>query len=101
MFCPGVASWVLVLPFDVIKSKIIADSLTEPLYQNTWDCVKKTYWEGGLARFFQGFWLVCLRAFPVNGITFVVYEMLMDKCNEKLHQIETNKLEKPVKSKWS
>ncbi|VVC31712.1 Hypothetical protein CINCED_3A006547 [Cinara cedri] len=76
----GVVSWILVLPFDVIKSKIIADSLTEPLYKGAYDCVKKTYKSSGTAGFFRGFWLVCIRAFPVNCISFFVYETLLEKC---------------------
>lgn len=80
----GVASWIFVLPFDVIKSKIIADSLAEkPLYKNAWDCTVKTFREGGMIRFFRGFWLLSLRAFPVNGITFLVYEKLMETCGSK------------------
>lgn len=69
-----------VLPFDVIKSKIIADSLTHPQYKGVWDCVRKTYREGGVARFYQGFWLVSMRAFPVNGISLMVYETILNAC---------------------
>lgn len=88
----------MVLPLDVIKSKIIADSLTNPVYKGPWDCVKKTYVEGGASRFFQGFCILCIRAFPVNGITFLVYEMLMKTCSNE----DTNEFSNAsVISKWS
>lgn len=81
----GVASWISVLPFDVIKSKVIVDSLAaEPAYRGMLDCAIKTYRDGGAARLFRGFWLMCARAFPVNGITFVVYEMLLEACAERM-----------------
>lgn len=73
-------SWIVVLPFDVIKSKIIADSLTEPYYKGAFDCVKKTYKNYGAAGFFHGFRIVCVRAFPVNAISFLVYETFLEKC---------------------
>lgn len=67
------------LPFDVIKTKIIVDSLTlEPLFKGSWDCAKKTYAQGGVKIFFRGFWLLCIRAFPVNGIAFLMYGLLME-----------------------
>lgn len=69
------------LPLDVIKSKIIVDNMAKnPLYTGPWDCVKKTYVQGGAKIFFRGFWLLCIRAFPVNGITFLVYGIFMDMC---------------------
>lgn len=88
-------SWGIVLPMDVIKSKIITDSLTEPQYKGTWDCVKKTYMEGGVVRFYQGFGILVLQAFLVNGIMFLVYERILSVCNrdETLDELSVN-------SKW-
>lgn len=92
------ASWIFVLPFDVIKSKMIADSLADkPLYKNAWDCTKKTFGEGGMVRFFRGFWLLSVRAFIVNGITFLVYENLMETCGG----VKTNdSVNASDRSKW-
>lgn len=70
-----------VVPFDVIKSKIIADSLTHPQYKGVWDCVRKTYREGGVIRFYQGFGLISMRAFVVNGISLMVYETVLNACS--------------------
>jgi len=93
----GVLSWVLVLPFDVIKSKIITDSLEQPLYKGAWDCAKKTYNKGGVISFLRGFRLLCIRAFPVNGIAFATYETIISSCNKKT----TDQLKSTaVESKW-
>ncbi|CAI6359216.1 unnamed protein product [Macrosiphum euphorbiae] len=95
----GVLSWVLVLPFDVIKSKMITDSLTQPLYKGAWDCAKKTYNKGGAKSFLRGLRLLCIRAFPVNGIAFATYETIIKSCNNKTdqhNQLKNNTFE----SKW-
>ncbi|VVC26967.1 Mitochondrial carrier domain,Mitochondrial substrate/solute carrier [Cinara cedri] len=73
----GITSWILVLLIDVIKTKIIVDSFAkEPLYKGTWDCVKKTYAQGGATIIFRGLVLLCIRTFPVNSIAFLVYGVL-------------------------
>ncbi|VVC26437.1 Mitochondrial carrier protein,Mitochondrial carrier domain,Mitochondrial substrate/solute carrier [Cinara cedri] len=78
----GVTSWIFVLPIDVVKTKFIVDSLKEkPLYTGAWDCTKKMYAQGGVKMFFRGFGLLCIRAFPVNGIAFLVYGILLDMCS--------------------
>lgn len=91
------------LPFDVIKSKIIVDSLRpEPIYKSAWDCTKKMYKEGGVVYFYRGFWLLCIRAFPVNGVTFFVYEMLLNACTDQKPFITTTGLvREPMESRWS
>lgn len=95
----GVLSWVFVLPFDVIKSKIITDSLTQPLYKGAWDCAKKTYNKGGAKSFLRGLRLLCIRAFPVNGIAFATYETIIKSCNNKTDQHNQLK-NNTVESKW-
>jgi len=81
----------------VIKSKIITDSVIQPLYKSAWDCAKKTYNNGGAKSFWRGFWLLSIRAFLVNGIAFAMYETIISSCSEK----ETDQLKKnTVESKW-
>lgn len=86
------------LPFDVIKSKIITDNIMQPLYKGAWDCTKKTYNNGGITSFLRGFWLLCLRAFPVNGIAFATYETFINNCRfEKPSQFKNTMDD----SKWT
>ncbi|KAK3888353.1 hypothetical protein Pcinc_007587 [Petrolisthes cinctipes] len=76
IFCGGMAgvlSWASILPLDVIKSRIQADSPTNPKYKGTWDCLMKSYRAGGLEVFTRGFLAMSLRAFPTNGAIFLAY----------------------------
>ena len=68
----GVISWMAIMPFDVIKSKLQADPNKE-VYRGFWDCAGKVYSAGGPRAFFMGFIPMCLRAFPVNAVTLMVY----------------------------
>ncbi|CAG9323328.1 unnamed protein product [Blepharisma stoltei] len=75
-FC-GYAYWAPWYPIDAIKSKLQADSLANPAYKGTMDCIKKTIASEGAAGLYKGFIPCMARAFPVNGITFLAYEMTM------------------------
>jgi solute carrier family 25 (mitochondrial carnitine/acylcarnitine transporter), member 20/29 len=73
----GFFFWAPWYPIDAIKSKIQADSLSNPKYFGSLDCVKKTLAAEGVAGLYKGFWTCMLRAFPVNAFTFLVYEVSM------------------------
>ncbi|KAK3093135.1 hypothetical protein FSP39_011540 [Pinctada imbricata] len=73
----GVLSWALIIPFDVIKSRIQADS-NRKLYSGFLDCAIKSYRENGIKIFFRGLSLTSLRAFPVNGVTLMVHTEIME-----------------------
>jgi len=69
----------------------------QPLYKGAWDCAKKTYNNEGAISFLRGFWVLCIRAFPVNGIAFATYETIISSCSER----KTDQLKKTmVESKW-
>uniref|UniRef100_A0A915IQV3 Mitochondrial carrier protein n=1 Tax=Romanomermis culicivorax TaxID=13658 RepID=A0A915IQV3_ROMCU len=72
----GVASWLAILPLDVVKSRLQADNLACPTYKGSWDCAKKSYKKEGLLIFYRGWSMVALRAFPVNAVIFIVYDKL-------------------------
>lgn len=84
----GVISWASIVPFDVIKSRIQADSKSSPVYKNMMDCVIQTRKEGIMV-FYRGFWMIAFRAFPVNAATFLGYEMVISFCHNK-QIIKTN-----------
>ncbi|OMJ67385.1 hypothetical protein SteCoe_35463 [Stentor coeruleus] len=81
LFCTGGFSgyfyWAPWYPIDAIKSKLQADSFTNPRFNGFIDCAKKTLASEGLAGFYKGFWPCMLRAFPVNATTFLAYELTM------------------------
>ncbi|XP_018329470.1 solute carrier family 25 member 45-like isoform X1 [Agrilus planipennis] len=74
----GVFSWVFVIPFDVVKSRIQADSTVNPKYHGMIDCMVKSYREEGASIFGKGFTVCMVRAFPVNAAIFFAYEVAIE-----------------------
>ncbi|XP_074651668.1 solute carrier family 25 member 45-like [Tubulanus polymorphus] len=72
----GVLSWYMIMPFDVIKSRMQADTFGTK-YANTIDCVKQSYKLDGIRVFMKGSLVTALRAFPVNAATMLVYQKCM------------------------
>lgn len=73
----GVMYWAPWYPIDSIKSKLQADSLANPRYSSTIDCIQKTLATDGIKGVYRGFLPCLLRAFPANSATFLAYEMTM------------------------
>ena len=86
----GLGSWLAVLPFDVVKSRMQADDFAKPKYHGMFDCMHKSYKADGVSVFTRGALAMSLRAFPVNGVTFIVYEVLMEHC-QKFSNLESKK----------
>nr|CAD7438345.1 unnamed protein product [Timema bartmani] len=76
----GIISWGVIIPLDVIKSRIQSDDPLNPKYKGTLDCFIKSYRHDGLAVFGRGFLVNTLRAFPVNGAIFVGFEWSYSMC---------------------
>jgi len=71
----GALTWAIVYPFDVIKTQIQTAPVNTPKHERTIAVVTaKIIKEHGWQRLFRGLSVTCLRAFPVNGIIFPVYE---------------------------
>ena len=88
----GVLSWMGNIPFDVIKSRLQADNLANPRYRNYWECIRKSYRDDGYRVFWRGLPVTCIRAFPVNAVTFTVYSTSLYAMQKHLkkHQDEDN-----------
>jgi len=92
--CAGALSWTALYPFDVVKTHLQitpmgthADSSTHlasafinksssSASVTTLQMARYLYRTHGLPVFFRGLGVTVLRAFPVNGVTFSVYEQL-------------------------
>ena len=61
-------------PTDTVKSKMQADSLTNPRYTNFMDCVKQTFKEGGIRSFYKGVGVCCFRGALTNAGGFYAFE---------------------------
>ena len=70
----GVLSWLVIIYLDVVKSRIQADDPLNPKYHGMIDTFKKCYAEGGIKIFGRGLVVMSLRAFPLNGATFLGYD---------------------------
>lgn len=83
----GVASWMLTIPIDVIKSRIQADGMTEkrPVYDGMLDCFKKSYAQEGKSFFTRGLSSTLLRAFPMNAVCFMVVSSTIKFCDNATH----------------
>jgi len=85
----GVLSWIAVIYLDVVKSRIQADDPINPKYNGMIDTFRKCYREGGLKIFGRGLIVMSLRAFPLNGATFLGYEYCLAGCR-RLHLEQEN-----------
>jgi len=75
----GVLSWGSAVPLDVVKTQIQADAGSrKPKYDGVVDCVRRLYAEQGAVAFSRGALPVIVRSFPVNAVTFFVYERVLD-----------------------
>lgn len=74
-----VEQWAITYPLDVIKSVQQTLPDTTPRAQMTLRHVTATaYAQHGWRFFVRGLGTTCLRAFPTNAVTFLVYELCMD-----------------------
>lgn len=72
----GILSWMVVIPFDVMKTKMQADDT----YTSSWHCVRENYTKHGWRSMFRGGYMVLMRAIPFNAAMFVGYEWAINKC---------------------
>ncbi|KAI3364454.1 hypothetical protein L3Q82_011244 [Scortum barcoo] len=73
----GMAGWTIGTPMDVIKARLQMDGARETKrYKGFYHCVTETLRVEGVGVFFKSLGINCLRAFPVNMVVFVTYEVL-------------------------
>eukprot|EP01135_Chromosphaera_perkinsii_P000542 Nk52_evm4s123 gene=Nk52_evmTU4s123 len=78
----GIIAWLSSYPADVVKTRIQAEPADSKLYSGTVDCTLKSYRAGGVRVFFIGLNASIIRAFPVNGAIFMVYELVLRALDE-------------------
>ncbi|XP_004349848.2 hypothetical protein CAOG_01328 [Capsaspora owczarzaki ATCC 30864] len=74
----GTVAWVSIYPLDVIKSRLQAQSArpqAQRQYAGIADCTSKILQHEGWRGFTRGLSATVFRAFPVNAVTFFVYEL--------------------------
>ncbi|XP_053890477.1 solute carrier family 25 member 45 isoform X9 [Malaclemys terrapin pileata] len=75
--CAGTASWILATPMDVIKARLQMDGVKGVSYHGVLDCIRISVRHEGPQVFLKGLALNCIRAFPVNAVTFLSYETIL------------------------
>ncbi|KAG4074319.1 hypothetical protein HA402_008728 [Bradysia odoriphaga] len=74
----GVVSWILAIPFDVLKTIMQADAATK--YDSMAHCIRVNIERHSWTFLFRGSWMIIFRAVPVNCATFLGYEYVLGKC---------------------
>jgi len=77
----GVLSWIIIMPFDVIKSHIQAD-VSGTGQKTVLSCARQIYARRGIQGFFTGALVVSIRAFPVNAVIFATHRHIMSVLHE-------------------
>lgn len=75
--CAGTTYWILATPMDVMKSRMQMDGMGQQKYNGVLNCITQSFRQEGMRVFFKGLSLNCVRAFPVNGMTFAIYETVL------------------------
>ncbi|KAJ2222491.1 hypothetical protein H4R99_007781 [Coemansia sp. RSA 1722] len=73
----GVVSWLLIFPVDLVKSTMQSQVLKPKdaqEFKGAWQCATKIHSKLGLSGFYRGISVSLIRAFPIHGLNFVVYE---------------------------
>jgi solute carrier family 25 (mitochondrial carnitine/acylcarnitine transporter), member 20/29 len=83
--CAGCFTWAMVYPVDVIKTRIQTSPLTTPfrelsMFRVGADIVR----QHGVRYLFRGLGITLIRAFPVNGTIFPVYEFTLKTVCQQL-----------------
>jgi hypothetical protein len=73
----GAWTWVIIYPFDVIKTHIQTSPLDAHLRKGMWTVGRDLIREHGWGHMFRGLGITVARAFPVNAIIFPTYEAVL------------------------
>lgn len=73
----GVTSWISILPFDLVKSRLQADDAKNPKYRGVLHCAATSFRNEGIGVFYTGWAVVSARAFPVNAVLFITYDQIL------------------------
>jgi solute carrier family 25 carnitine/acylcarnitine transporter 20/29 len=69
----GSGSWAITYPFDVLKTRIQADSVPISIS----GCARHLWATQGIRGFYAGVMPCAIRAFPVNAVIFAIYEWVL------------------------
>ncbi|TNV77299.1 hypothetical protein FGO68_gene3304 [Halteria grandinella] len=80
LMCGGVAgqlSWIVSFPFDVVKTQMMCDMSHKPRTMR--ETFAQIYRQNGVRYFARGLTPTLLRAFPTNGVTLAVFDLMSER----------------------
>ncbi|XP_029902697.1 solute carrier family 25 member 47-A [Myripristis murdjan] len=90
----GMAGWTVGTPMDVIKARLQMDGAREKKrYKGFFHCIAETVRAEGAGVFFRSLGINWLRAFPVNMVVFVTYEVLISFLRDTPDRVEPPRLD--------
>ncbi|KAG8564004.1 hypothetical protein GDO81_016282 [Engystomops pustulosus] len=78
--CAGTVGWATANPMDVIKSRLQMDGMQGVQYRGIFHCISESIRQEGFRVLCKGLTANSVRAFPVNAVTFLSYEKLLETC---------------------
>lgn len=72
----GIMLTITTAPIDLIKTRIMTQTLEHKIYNGMIDCAIKTVKQEGVKAFYKGFWPQWMRFGPFNVIQLIVWEEL-------------------------
>jgi solute carrier family 25 (mitochondrial carnitine/acylcarnitine transporter), member 20/29 len=77
----GGVNWLITLPIDIIKTKMISDTIIpgKQQFKNYRDCARSIYQQSGFRGFYKGFSVVFTRALVVNGVVLTSFDLCRSK----------------------
>jgi len=89
----GALTWALVYPVDIVKSIVQTQPLsTEAKDSRMLGIASRLVKKHGWRYLFHGLSVTVIRAFPVNGMIFPVYELSMYCCTNEVRDWDIGKV---------
>lgn len=77
----GTLAWGSIIPFDVVKTRVQSQASEHLKHMSIFSMMARVLREEGVASLFRGATPLLVRGFPVNAVTFYVYEESLRMAN--------------------